>query len=112
MLFTNSFENHDLPCISAIDICMVVIGAAACGVAKAGIQASSLPSNFHKDFSICLDIFDSAVKVFLEHNVQETSKDIATLPFGSDQSLKKAAPVTAVPMEPIPVRSLEEPWVA
>ena len=50
--------------------------------------------------------------MFLEHNVQETSKDIATLPFGSDQSLKKAAPVTAVPMDPIPVRSLEEPWVA
>ena len=109
MLFTKSFENHDLPCISAIDICMVVIGAAACGVAKAGIQASSLPSNFHEYFSICVDIFYSAVKV---HNVQETSKDIATLPFGSDQSLKKAAPVTAVPMEPIPVRSLEEPWVA
>ena len=79
-------------------------------MAKAGIQASSLPSNFHKDFSICVDFFD--VKVCLEHNVQETSKDIATLPFGSDQSLKKAAPVTAVPMEPIPVRSLEEPWVA
>ena len=50
--------------------------------------------------------------MFLEHNVQETSKDIATLPFGSDQSLKKAAPVTAVPMEPSPVRCLEEPWVA
>ena len=35
---------------------------------------------------------------------------MATLPLGSDQSLKKAAPVTAVPIEPNPVRWLDEPW--
>ena len=41
----------------------------------------------------------------------QTSKDMATFPLGSDQSLKKAAPVTAVPIDPIPVRCIDDPWV-
>ena len=42
---------------------------------------------------------------------EQTSKDMATFPLGSDQSLKKAAPVTAVPIDPIPVRCIDDPWV-
>ena len=41
---------------------------------------------------------------------EQTSKDMATFPLGSDQSLKKAAPVTAVPIDPIPVRCIDDPW--
>ena len=37
------------PCISAVDIGMVVIGTPSCRVSKAGIQASSLHNRFHED---------------------------------------------------------------
>ena len=40
---------------------------------------------------------------------QCTSKDMGTFPLRSDQSLMKAAPVTAVPIDPISVRCLDEP---
>ena len=55
-------------------------------------------------------LYDQLRKL-ISFKCEQTSKDMATFPLGSDQSLKKAAPVTAVPIDPIPVRCIDDPWV-
>ena len=69
-----------------------MVGASPGGVAEAGIEAAAL--RHHN----------------LHHTKGLTSKLMATVPVGEDQSLKKAPPVTARPMEPRPVRVAEAPW--